>query len=287
MNATRDSAPYAEEFVQGKLYRRSDLHKLYGGQRQGGISTPSKHNFIFLFTSESGEALGYSHRWSEDGIFYYAGEGQQGDMKFERRNLAVWEHAKDGKDLHLFRHERKGFVRYVGQMVCSGYHTRRLPGREGKSRQAIIFELTPLGEFESAHRMELPGLGRKEILAGQSLEELRKRALSDAAKARTSAERKAATRVRSEAIRWYILKRSEGKCESCGEPAPFKKPDGTPYLECHHIRRLSDGGPDDPTWVAALCANCHRRAHESEDARQYNRRLTDIVHRIERELGFV
>ena len=26
------------DFMPGKLYRRSDLHRLYGGQRQGGIS---------------------------------------------------------------------------------------------------------------------------------------------------------------------------------------------------------------------------------------------------------
>ena len=31
-------------FVQGKLYVRRDLHRSYGGQRQGGISTPSQHH---------------------------------------------------------------------------------------------------------------------------------------------------------------------------------------------------------------------------------------------------
>ena len=33
------------------------------------------------------------------------------------------------------------------------------------------------------------------------------------------------------------------------------------YLEPHHIRRVSDGGPDHPRWVAAICPNCHREVH--------------------------
>jgi 5-methylcytosine-specific restriction protein A len=75
-------------FVQGHVYKRSDLHARYGGQAQGGISTPAHHSFIFLFTSESGEHYGYEDGWSDDtdGIFLYTGEGQVGDMEYVRGN---------------------------------------------------------------------------------------------------------------------------------------------------------------------------------------------------------
>ena len=63
-------------FIQGHVYRRSELHDRYGGQRQGGISTPSQHQFILLFTGESGEQHGYADDWSADGLFFYTGEGQ-------------------------------------------------------------------------------------------------------------------------------------------------------------------------------------------------------------------
>ena len=59
-------------FVQGKLYRRRGLHNQYGGQSQGGISTPANQNFIFIFTGEQGEQYGYSDSWTDDGIFFYA-----------------------------------------------------------------------------------------------------------------------------------------------------------------------------------------------------------------------
>ena len=87
---------------------------------------------------------------------------------------------------------------------------------------------------------------------------------------------------RSDSIRVYALARADGICEACGAAAPFKKPDGTPYLEVHHIRRLSDGGPDSPEWVAAICPNCHRRAHFGRDIALFNRDLKSNVEGKER-----
>ena len=57
--------------------------------------------------------------WTDDGIFFYTGEGQRGDMQFVRGNKAVREHFKNGKEVYLFSYgQRRGWVRYVGQMVC-------------------------------------------------------------------------------------------------------------------------------------------------------------------------
>ncbi len=62
-----------------------------------------------------------------------------------------------------------------------------------------------------------------------------------------------------------VLRRANGVCECCGNPAPFlRRSDGTPYLEVHHIVTLSSGGPDTEANAQALCPNCHRRAHYGE-----------------------
>lgn len=46
-------------FMPGTNYNRVDeIHSLYGGQRQGGISTPAKYPLIFIFTGDSGEKFG-------------------------------------------------------------------------------------------------------------------------------------------------------------------------------------------------------------------------------------
>lgn len=67
--------------------------------------------------------------------------------------------------------------------------------------------------------------------------------------------------IRSELIRAYALARAGGACELCDRGAPFLKSNGEPFLEVHHLHRLADGGPDNPSNVAAICPNCHREAH--------------------------
>ncbi|MBN3382926.1 HNH endonuclease [Clostridium botulinum] len=59
-----------------------------------------------------------------------------------------------------------------------------------------------------------------------------------------------------------VLKRANGFCEYCKEPAPFiRKSDNTPYLEVHHVVPLSEDGEDTIENTVALCPNCHRKAH--------------------------
>ncbi|MEK9137116.1 MAG: HNH endonuclease, partial [Bacteroidota bacterium] len=59
-----------------------------------------------------------------------------------------------------------------------------------------------------------------------------------------------------------VLERAKGICESCHSSAPFcRASDGTPYLEIHHMKQLSDGGEDTVENAEALCPNCHRKKH--------------------------
>ena len=58
-----------------------------------------------------------------------------------------------------------------------------------------------------------------------------------------------------------VLLRAKGACEGCRLPAPFQRPDGSLYLEVHHITRLADGGHDTVENALALCPNCHRERH--------------------------
>lgn len=135
-----------ELFKRGHIYnRRQDLHDKFGGQRQGGISTPSNHPFIMLFTGETGEAHGYRDGWTSNGKFSYTGEGQYGDMIFIRGNKAIRDHAVNGKELHLFKILGKGQVEYVGEMRCTDHKVAVGEDTDKRERQKIVFELTPVG----------------------------------------------------------------------------------------------------------------------------------------------
>jgi 5-methylcytosine-specific restriction enzyme A len=259
-------------FEIGESYKRTDLHNQYGGQSQGGISTPANHNFIMLFTGDSGEQHGYVDSWV-DGIFHYTGEGQSGDMEFIRGNLAIKEHLNNSKDLHLFENTDSGYVRYIGQMICTGYHHRDDLERR---RQVIVFELAPVNASEEETPPNTEDISKK-----LSLDELRQRALMSSREATTAVERKTIARLRSQAIVLYAKKRAKGKCEGCKQDAPFKNNKGEPFLEVHHVNRLADGGPDHPAAVVAICPNCHRRAHHSRDAETFNSDLRQIAQLLE------
>ena len=71
--------------------------------------------------------------------------------------------------------------------------------------------------------------------------------------------------ARDPKVRAAVLKRAQGKCESCGELG-FVKLDGTRYLESHHVISLANEGADKLTNVIALCPHDHREAHYGEAA---------------------
>jgi 5-methylcytosine-specific restriction protein A len=266
-------------FEIGRVYsRRADIHARYGGQQQGGISTPARFRCVFLFTGPTGEQHGYRDGWNDDGVFLYTGEGQLGDMQFVRGNLKIRDHAADGRDLHLFEALASGEgYRYLGCFDCVGWEYRRGPDRAGQDRQVIVFQLLPESGAETALAPS------DEQVPAATLDELRDRAL---AAVRPPAERspREARRLyheRSALVRQYVLARADGICESCRRPAPFVRAGGTPYLEPHHTRRMADGGPDHPRWVGAVCPNCHREVHHGEHGQEVNRRLVEYLHSIE------
>lgn len=264
-------------FITGQLYRRQELHEEFGGQHQTGISTPAKQPFIFLFSSEDTvDKHKYEDGWTSDGTFSYSGQGRAGDMEFVAGNAAVRDHAANGKDLHLFENAGKGMVRYLGQMVCAGYQI--IPNRPdslGNPRSVIQFHLVPLLATGDLTHTEPASRVLNEAPHGDYFDSRQDPETS-------SREAKALVRQRTLATKAEVLTRANGRCEGCGSSAPFVALDGTPYLETHHVRRLTDGGPDDPKWVIALCPNCHQKAHKAIDRNAFNDELTSRLATIAR-----
>lgn len=86
--------------------------------------------------------------------------------------------------------------------------------------------------------------------------------------------------ARDPLVKAWVLKQAKGHCESCGEPAPFRQQNGLPFLEVHHVRPLADGGSDRGSNAVALCPNCHRRCHLSEDKDEFVSALHQKVGRL-------
>ena len=267
-------------FKVGHEYnRRADIHEPYGGQRYGGIATPRSIKSVLLFTSDAGQQHGYRDEYRDDGVFWYTGEGQLGDMTMTAGNRAILEHRDDGKDLRVFESIRTGFVRYLGSAECLGFHVETRPDRNGDDRKAFVFHL----DIDSAPNKlrvaeERGEYGARDVrqLKRMTIQELRAAAVQKASTAVSKTKRREIAYYRSEALKVYVVLRAKGVCEGCLSDAPFKAKSG-PYLECHHLHRLADGGPDHPENVVALCPNCHRRAHYALDAIAFNEKLKTIA----------
>ncbi len=272
-------------FEPGRVYRRDELHHEWGGttqlQHQGGILTPREVPLIVVVTGAEGQPFGYDDYWADDGVFHYIGAGQVGDMEFVRGNLALRDHADAGEDLHLFE-QVAGGLRYVGQFVCAGYDEREnVPDRNGNPRRAIVFELVALDEQLAAPDMASPAPAGGDPRWSMGLDELRGRASRSVGHEPSSTEAKRKVYQRSGDLKVYVLRRAGGACEGCEQAAPFVTRAGRPYLEPHHTRRLSDGGPDDYHHVIALCPTCHRRVHHADDGDDYNATLRSKLTTIE------
>jgi 5-methylcytosine-specific restriction protein A len=192
-------------------------------------------------------------------------------------HLALRDHADNGEDVHLFEQEPDG-LRYYGQMVVAGWNWQDdVPDRNRNLRRAIVFDLVALDDELAAPITPQESTGAADPRWTMPIDELRSRSARTVGKPPTSAVARRNVYERSGDLKVYVLRRANGTCEGCEQPAPFVTPAGHWYLEPHHTRRLSDGGPDDYHHVIALCPTCHRRVHHGVDGQAYN---DDLVGRL-------
>ncbi|MGQ8707518.1 HNH endonuclease [Serratia sp. TSA_198.1] len=261
-----------EHLVKDEIYKRKAIHDLYGGQEQGGISTPKEFPVIFIFTGEAGETHGYKDGWSTDDHFSYTGEGQNGNMEFTNGNKHIRDHKENGRDILLFEYKKKAGVKLVGLFECDSWNYTQCIDTEKNMRQGIIFNLFPVSSTQEIDNdITSPEIDQKK----ETIEQLRAKAITSSMMTgqRQESDNKRSWFKRSEDVKKYVLQRANGICESCDKPAPFKKKNGEPYLEPHHTKRLADEGPDHPQWVGAICPTCHRRIHSGADGMDVNKKL--------------
>ena len=270
------------QFTKGAVYdRKTEIHGLFGGSFQDGITSSTTYPAIFVFTGESGEQYGYSDHW-EDGAFIYTGQGQRGPMTLTRGNRAIAEHANNGRALHLFTARGKGNGHaYMGEFSCADMFKQIQPDVTGQDRMAIVFRLVPVGI--PAEIGEVEDQDEDESDLSESLVAARLAALAVCKPSSDDLGQSAPRKIyqRSRQVSHYVLMRAKGKCESCEKPAPFMKKDGTPYLEPHHVNRLSDGGLDHPRYVGAVCPSCHREIHSGAHGALLNEKLKRRLEAIE------
>lgn len=251
-----------------KVLTSYDLASTFKVGNAGGMRWSSTHNCLVLVTDHDGGL--YDDEW-QDEVLHYTGEGQVGDQGLIRQNARLAAQRQTGVAVHYFEIFSPGNYTYAGRMELVGNPYRSTqPDREGKDRQVWMFPLKRADDqpdynpnrenFESVTRR------RRKLLKKLSIEELRKLAAVGARQNPTRRQVTTSQFIRNDALAELTRKLAAGMCDLCRQPAPFGTADG-PFLECHHVVPLAEGGPDVLENTVALCPNCHRRSHVLADPR--------------------
>lgn len=126
-------------FIPNQIIKRSEIHDRFGGSRMSGISPSANFPYIFIFTGSQGKQHGYEDAWDNPNVFSYTGEGQAGDMKFIKGNLALRDHKENGKRVFLFEYVSSGFVKFISELVVFDFDYFETFDTSKKLRQGIRF----------------------------------------------------------------------------------------------------------------------------------------------------
>jgi 5-methylcytosine-specific restriction protein A len=195
-------------FIPNHIYnRRADIHALYGGNWQSGICPSANFPYIFIFSGKSGHQHGYKDGWDNANVFTYTGEGQAGDMKFTKGNLALREHLNTNKRVFLFESESKGFVKFICEVEFFDADYFETHDTAGNQRMGIKFFFKRKGAILPVQ----PSLFDTPLVAAEPLHEYE-------IKIPNETERKGlvTSRVGQGAYRKRIIHRWEYKCAVTG-----------------------------------------------------------------------
>lgn len=132
-------------FIPNYVYKRSQIHDQYGGNRQGGIAPSARFPYVFIFSGKSGVQYGYEDGWINPSVFSYTGEGQVGDMQFIKGNRSLKEHINTGKRVFLFEYKQKGYVEFICELEFYDIDFFETPDINKNTRIGIRFFLKKVG----------------------------------------------------------------------------------------------------------------------------------------------
>jgi hypothetical protein len=154
----------------GKRITRAELHHLYGGREQGGISPCADSGNVFLFMNKKrGAENGYIY----DGVhkdkktLHYTGEGRYGHQQMKSGNRTIRDHRAEGRSLHVFDAQKDDLL-YLGEFEYSGHYSAEAPPKGGGDlRKVIVFELHRL-----SGRTPLPPAAVEGVESGRWVKEI-------------------------------------------------------------------------------------------------------------------
>lgn len=243
----------------GQIIDHSTLMSIFKCGQQGGMRKSNTTNTLVIISDDT-KGL-YRDIW-KNGVLHYTGMGKIGDQVLEKnQNKTLYYSDTNGIEVHLFEVLKKAAYTYRGVVKLADKPYKSVQTDDnGNMREVWMFPVAPV--FENAISVsremtdqEISTLSDKDLARYTAIKNLNK------------APKKTETVVyyRDPYLKQMVKRIAEGKCQYCGNDAPFFDKQGQPYLEAHHVIRMADGGKDAIENMVAICPNCHRKVHVLED----------------------
>lgn len=253
----------------GAELTNEEMRNLFKCGNMGGMRR-SKQTGTLVIISDDTKGL-YRDVW-KNGILHYTGMGKVGDQVLEgNQNGTLYYSDTNGVEVHLFEVLKKKVYTYKGVVkLADEPYMSKQPDDNGKIRDVWMFPVMPVSE-EVRSQLREPTEQEISVLSDKEL------ARYSAVKNINIKPKKTETVVyhRDPYLKQMVKRIADGKCQYCGNDAPFVDKQGEPYLEAHHVVRLADGGKDSIDNMVAICPNCHRRVHVLEE-----KRVTSVLEEI-------
>ena len=253
-----------DDLIPGNVYTNNEIVVTFGVAYMGGMRKSNKKNALVLIADHSNPL--YDDQWTEDGILNYTGMGKTGDQDVVfAQNWTMKNLATNGVKVYLFESYKKNEYYYDGEVeLAAPYFFAKELDDKGKMRKVVKFPLRRKdgnsGAVVNKEDVDDNTASKRRTVQKEPLSKIKEKAKAAGTSEVTVTNVQTTQRNRNQYVDEFTKIRANGVCDLCGQPAPFLSK-GKPYLECHHVTFLADGGPDAIYNTVALCPNCHRKMH--------------------------
>lgn len=269
--------PNFKDVKPGDKLTNTQMSRSFGVGNGGGMRFSSENRHLVVVADHT-KGL-YEDRWEED-VLWLTGTGPLGAQRLIGQNKRLAEQPDTGLTVHAFEVFRRNQYVYIGEVSLAGApRSEQQIDAEENPRKVYIFPL------RLTERGTKPIPPTSDIIANYEKRAARRSNFTLAElerRARLSGKKKPSRRKtytyqyeRSADVVKLAKTLANGKCDLCGKAAPFKFK-SAPFLECHHLIHLADGGADVIDNAVALCPNCHRKMHRL-DLKPDRRKLFGVI----------
>ena len=239
----------------GTILTNDRMRTIFQCGNMGGMRRSKKTGTLVIISDET-KGL-YKDVW-KNGVLHYTGMGKLGDQVLEgNQNKTLYYSKTNGVEVHLFEvlKEKEYIYRGVVVLADKPYVSKQLDD-SGKMRNVWMFPVKLIDDYQSTEKRILE---EKEVSKYSDEELARRTVVKNVGKKTYKSD--STVYYRDPYLKEMVKRIAKGRCQLCGNEAPFVDKNNEPYLEEHHVKQLSDGGEDKMENVVAICPNCHRKMH--------------------------